>query len=177
MRSRTPSHLLTGSFDLAFVIVYLYPLMLLALSYNILSGEQEQGTLALTAASSARLTTVLAGKLMVRAGGPIVAAVAGTLVFMLVVGTRLDTASGLPALGLLTLTIVALRFFLAGAGAAVNSLEARLGVQRRGTGHGLGVVVARSPGRDQRHGSGLVSATSSCRDGFGGAQRSDRRRA
>ncbi len=43
-----PAHLLSGSFDLAFVIVYLYPLLLLALCYNVLSGEQEQGTLALT---------------------------------------------------------------------------------------------------------------------------------
>ncbi len=81
-----PTHLLSGSFDLAFVIVYLYPLLLLAISYNVLSGEQEQGTLALTVASSARLTTVLAGKLFVRAGGLIAAAVVGCWCLLLAHG-------------------------------------------------------------------------------------------
>ena len=57
---------------------------------NILSGEQEQGTLTLTAATSARLTTVLAGKRAIRAGGVILAAVAGCWALLLAVGTRVD---------------------------------------------------------------------------------------
>ena len=118
-----PSHLLSGSFDLAFVIVYLYPLLLLALSYNILSGEQEQGTLALIAASSARLTTVLAGKLMVRAGGVIVAAVVGCWSLLLGMGARIDTGSGLTALGLLTLAIVLYGLFWLALALMVNSLR------------------------------------------------------
>ena len=42
-----PRTLMTGRFDLAFVIVYLYPLLILVLSYNLLSAEKEQGTLPL----------------------------------------------------------------------------------------------------------------------------------
>ena len=63
-----PSSLAGGVFDAAFVVVYLFPLLLLALSYNLWSGEREQGTWALTQASSAPLFLVLAAKLAVRGG-------------------------------------------------------------------------------------------------------------
>jgi ABC-2 type transport system permease protein len=118
-----PSHLLSGSFDLAFVLVYLYPLLLLALSYNILSGEQEQGTLALTAASSARLTTVLAGKLAVRAGGVIAAAVLGSAALLFRMGFRIEGANSLLALGLLSLAIAIYGLFWVALALVVNSLR------------------------------------------------------
>ena len=37
-----PQRLLTGRFDLAFVLIYLYPLLILALTFNLLSSEKEQ---------------------------------------------------------------------------------------------------------------------------------------
>lgn len=42
-----PTNLSFGSFDLAFVIVYLLPLLVIGLSYNLISGEREYGTLPL----------------------------------------------------------------------------------------------------------------------------------
>ncbi len=42
-----PVNLVFGSFDLAFVIAYLLPLLVIALSFNLISAEREQGTLAL----------------------------------------------------------------------------------------------------------------------------------
>lgn len=42
-----PLQLAAGRFDLAFVVIFLIPLFLLALTYNLLSLEREQGTLAL----------------------------------------------------------------------------------------------------------------------------------
>jgi ABC-2 type transport system permease protein len=66
-----PGHLLAGSFDLAFVLVFVFPLCLLALTYNLVSGEREQGTLALTAACPVSMPAVLAGKLLVRGGVPL----------------------------------------------------------------------------------------------------------
>ena len=50
-----PTNLLAGSFDVAFVIVFLYPLLILALGYNLLSGEKESGILALTLSQPIRL--------------------------------------------------------------------------------------------------------------------------
>jgi len=62
-----PVHLLAGRFDLAFVIVYLLPLVILAFTYNLVSAEKEAGTLAMTLAQPVELKTVVLGKLAVRA--------------------------------------------------------------------------------------------------------------
>ena len=45
-----PSHLLAGRFDLAFVLVWLFPLFLLALVYDLMAGDRESGTLRLALA-------------------------------------------------------------------------------------------------------------------------------
>jgi len=62
-----PLNLLVGRFDLAFVVVYLLPLLILALSFNVLSGEREQGTLALTLAQPVSARGVVSAKLAFRA--------------------------------------------------------------------------------------------------------------
>ncbi len=61
-----PAHLLSGRFDLAFVILFLYPLLILALSYNIVSGEKESGTLALALSQSVSLGSLVASKILIR---------------------------------------------------------------------------------------------------------------
>lgn len=61
-----PGNLLVGNFDLAFVLVFLLPLVVIALSYNILSAEREQGTLALVMTNPVRLWIFLAGKAVFR---------------------------------------------------------------------------------------------------------------
>jgi len=62
-----PNRLLAGRFDLAFVIIFLYPLLILALTYNMLSAEQEQGTLSLTLSQPVALRTLVSGKVILRA--------------------------------------------------------------------------------------------------------------
>lgn len=42
-----PSHLLSGSFDLSFVLTWLFPLFLLGLVYDLMAGDRESGTLRL----------------------------------------------------------------------------------------------------------------------------------
>jgi ABC-2 type transport system permease protein len=61
-----PHRLLTGRFDLAFVLIYLYPLLVLAFSYNLLSAEKEQGTLSLALSQPVSLATLAVGKLTIR---------------------------------------------------------------------------------------------------------------
>lgn len=99
-----PSHLLCGSFDLAFVVVYVLPLLILATGYDVLSGERERGTLALTASTSAPLPTVLAGKLLVRTGGVTLAALLTTWT-LLPPGLGRWDRGGLAALAGLTLAV------------------------------------------------------------------------
>ncbi len=71
-----PDRLALGRFDLAFVIVYLFPLVLLALTYNVVSEERESGTLPLLLTQSITLGELLAGKMIVRGGAAIVVVVA-----------------------------------------------------------------------------------------------------
>lgn len=62
-----PLSLFAGRFDLAFVIIYLLPLLIIALSYNLLSAEREQGLLALLLSQPLRLRTLAGGKVLQRA--------------------------------------------------------------------------------------------------------------
>ena len=62
-----PLNLMVGRFDLAFVVVYLLPLLILALSFNVLSEEREQGTLALTLSQPVSALRVVTAKLAFRA--------------------------------------------------------------------------------------------------------------
>jgi ABC-2 type transport system permease protein len=96
-----PSLLAAGSFDLAFAVVYVLPLLILAVGYDVLSDERERGTLSLTASTSAPLPTVLAGKLFVRVGGV-------TLAALLTSWALLTTWSsgGLAAMAGLTLAVL-----------------------------------------------------------------------
>jgi ABC-2 type transport system permease protein len=44
---RNPFQLMMGNFDLSFVILYLFPLVIISLCYNLYSEEKENGTWAL----------------------------------------------------------------------------------------------------------------------------------
>ena len=61
-----PVKLATGSFDLAFVMVFLLPLFIIAISFNLLSAEKEQGTLRLLLAQPLKLSTLFLAKLLFR---------------------------------------------------------------------------------------------------------------
>lgn len=62
-----PWNLLNGHFDLAFLTVFLLPLLIFALSYNMLSSERELGTLRILLSQPLDLVTLLSGKVVVRA--------------------------------------------------------------------------------------------------------------
>ncbi|MBS0355887.1 MAG: ABC transporter permease subunit [Proteobacteria bacterium] len=62
-----PTNLLAGAFDPTFVAVVLLPLILIALSYDLLPSERERGTLALLLTQPVSLTTLLAAKVTARA--------------------------------------------------------------------------------------------------------------
>jgi ABC-2 type transport system permease protein len=61
-----PHRLLEGRFDASFVLIYLYPLLILAFSYNLLAGEKEQGTLALLLSQPVSLARLMTGKVVIR---------------------------------------------------------------------------------------------------------------
>lgn len=59
-----PQKLLVGNFDLSFVLVYLLPLFIIALSYGLLAGERESGVLPLLRVQAASVRRLLLGKLL-----------------------------------------------------------------------------------------------------------------
>ncbi len=102
-----PTNLLAGKFDLAFVMIYLYPLLILALSYNLLSQEKEQGTLAMMMAQPVALKTFVFGKIGLRAALILVLAIGLSLLGFLFSGVNLLAEGALGRL-LLWIGVVAL---------------------------------------------------------------------
>ena len=74
-----PSHLLAGRFDLAFVLVWLYPLFLLALVYDLMAGDRESGTLRLALAQGITAWRWMARRALARSLPLLMLAMLGTL--------------------------------------------------------------------------------------------------
>ena len=57
----------SGQFDVAFVVLFLYPLLIFAVSFDLTASERERGTLRLVLAQPVHLRDVVAGKMIARA--------------------------------------------------------------------------------------------------------------
>ena len=62
-----PLAVATGQFDVAFVILFLYPLLIFAVSFDLTATERDQGTLRMLLAQPVTLRDVVIGKMLVRA--------------------------------------------------------------------------------------------------------------
>jgi ABC-2 type transport system permease protein len=122
-----PVNLAFGVFDLAFVLAFLLPLLVIALSFNLISGEREQGTLALQWAQPVGTRALFFRKMLAR-----FALLAGltllvTLPAMLWAGISLASAAawltaGVAVLYSLFWFLVALGVNLRGGSSAQNAL-------------------------------------------------------
>jgi len=72
-----PVNLSTGTFDISFVVLFLLPIFIMALTYDLLSGEREAGTLALIQTQRVSMREFMAAKLCARAAIFLVVIVAG----------------------------------------------------------------------------------------------------
>ena len=61
-----PTNLLYGNFDLAFVIVFLLPLLIIAFCHNLISAEQENGIWNLLRSQPVSLVTIIGWRLLIR---------------------------------------------------------------------------------------------------------------
>jgi len=62
-----PLAVASGQFDAAFVVLFLYPLLIFAISFDLTASERDQGTLRMVLAQPVTLRDVVAGKMLVRA--------------------------------------------------------------------------------------------------------------
>lgn len=117
-----PLHLLSGRFDLAFVILYLYPLLILSLGYNLVSGEKEAGTLALTLSQPVALRTLVAGKVAMRFAFVLALAVALSLAGAILGGADLIADGSLLRLALWTAAVAGYGAFWFALAVGINGL-------------------------------------------------------
>lgn len=119
---QNPLNLLAGRFDLAFAIVYLFPLLILALSYDLVSGERDQGTLGLLLSQPIALSAFVRGKVASRF--MLILGLGGGLSLLGVLLARLDLASAdtWARLGLWLLAVVLYGAFWFGLAVLVNAL-------------------------------------------------------
>lgn len=61
-----PANLAVGNFDFSFVLVFLFPLVIIAFCYNLISEDQEKGTWKLLAVQSVNLGKLIDAKLLIR---------------------------------------------------------------------------------------------------------------
>jgi ABC-2 type transport system permease protein len=62
-----PLAVASGQFDAAFVLLFLYPLLIFAVSFDLTATERDQGTLRMVLAQPVTMRDVIAGKMIVRA--------------------------------------------------------------------------------------------------------------
>lgn len=130
-----PGNLLAGRFDLAFFVVFLLPLVTVTLSYNLLSAEREQGTLAMTASNPVRLALLLWAKLSYRAAVVLVPLVVFVLGGLLLLGAPILEADGPVRIGGWLLLVTAYVGFWFAVTAAVTVLG-------RGSAHNALMLVS-----------------------------------
>src|SRR3546814_489761 len=121
-----PLNLMTGTFDISFVVIFLLPVFIIALTYDMLSGEKESGTLALAMTQPVSLRTFMAGKLLSRIALLMLVIVIIGLYAMLFSGSALgvlDDPDAWVRFGLFLLATFIYSLFWFGLGVFVNSLN------------------------------------------------------
>lgn len=120
-----PLNLLAGNFDLAFALVFLFPLIVLALSYDLISGERQRGTLALALVQPVPLRRLLLAKLAARAGVVLALAIVLSVLALFVSGAELGAPGALSRLFLWIGVVAAYGLFWFAAAVLVNALGRR----------------------------------------------------
>ena len=118
-----PTNLLAGRFDVAFVVIYLLPLLILAVSYNFVSGEREAGTLQMLMAQPIALLTLILGKIALRFAVVSGLVIVLSLVLFVIGGGHLFAADTFARFGLWTLTVLIYSFFWFALAVLVNSFN------------------------------------------------------
>ncbi len=114
-----PALIALGRFDLAFVIVYLVPLLILGMSYNVLSADRESGALGLLLSQPLTAAQVAWARIGVRSALVVSVVIASMLVAWLVLAPGPIDPQALPRLGLWVLVVLAYCTFWACAAACV----------------------------------------------------------
>lgn len=112
-----PYNVSIGNFDLAFVLVFIFPLFIIAFSYNLLSSEREQGTFRLLQSTPIKIEIWLLKKMLLR----FVVLVFPVLIFVLIILLTVGVSFG-SEMGSFILATMAYSLFWFGVAFGVNLL-------------------------------------------------------
>lgn len=107
---QSPIDTAAGAFDLAFVIIFIMPLLMIALSYDVLSEDRELGRLGLLLSQPISVRQLVTARLKVRFGAVAAIVLIASLIGLFAGSTSLDIGTRLPFMGLWLL--VAAAYFL-----------------------------------------------------------------
>ena len=97
---KNPLNQQTGGFDLAFVIIFVVPVFIVALTFDLLSGEKERGTLSLVLSHGVSIPTVVLSKILMRAGVVLGALALLNVIAFAIVGVEFSDPTHLAQAGL-----------------------------------------------------------------------------
>jgi ABC-2 type transport system permease protein len=115
-RATHPLALMTGQLDLTFVMLYLYPLLILGISYDLTATERFTGTLRMLLAQGIRLHELIAGKVLARLAVVVIPPIASTVVAMTTLGVE-----SLPRLAVWTTFVLGYGLFWLALAVLVNA--------------------------------------------------------
>lgn len=118
---RNPLNMATGGFDLAFVVVFLVPIFILSLCFDVLSGEKERGTLVLALSQPVSLPTLLLGKLLARLAIVLPMLLLSGIVCAAVIGASLFSSDSWLDFGMWSLIVTGYCLFWLGAAVLINA--------------------------------------------------------
>jgi ABC-2 type transport system permease protein len=116
-----PTRLMTGAFDPTFLFVVLFPLVVIALSYELLSGERERGTLAMLLSQPVSQTQLVLGKASARAVALCVVTLLFAVAGLLIAGVDFGAPGAIQQMGLYGLVLITWALFWFAAAIAVNA--------------------------------------------------------
>ena len=114
-----PVNLLTGRFDLAFVLAFCWPVLVLPLLYNVASEERENDTVALIRSQPLSWAYILGARLAVRSGIALLITLSASLFTLATLGALAQVSVGEVALW--TAVVLALALFWTGVAMLVNA--------------------------------------------------------
>lgn len=120
-RLSNPFHQLIGPLDLSTLLTIVLPLVMIVLLHDVVSSDQEQGTLRMILSQNVSFVKLAATRLAIRLSGIVLTVLAIVLTGFLLTGTDLSDQGTLRMLGVFSLSIVVYALFWAAAAWMINS--------------------------------------------------------
>lgn len=118
-----PVNLKRGAFDMSFVVIFLLPIFILAISYDMLSSEKERGTLSMVLSHPVSLRKLMLSKMVSRALIILAVILVAGFGSLLVVGSNLSSPDTWARFGIWMAATLLYSLFWFGLAVLVNSIS------------------------------------------------------